>query len=716
MTAAIVAAIIAALLVALAIVVGVHLYNGYSSTHTKSNHRFVNTVSSVGVSSSMPTQGASHAVGTTEGGMPGKNPADGLKVRFNVMAAATAAVFGALGIKLFSMQVLDSSSYKSAADDNRYATVSTPAPRGFICDRSGIPLVKNRSSLTVLADADVADDQDVLGRLSVVLGIPRNVVRMRIQDSTSGAQSKRTVASDVRLRDVAFIREHSDAFPGVTVETRSVRDYPYGALAAHALGYTGSVGESDLSGVSQGRDLQLGDDVGKSGVESAYDDLLAGDHGQRVVVADADGNVRSVKSETQPVRGSSVYTTICGPAQYVAERALADLIAPEDDTIGTGKGVAGCVVAMNVKDGSIAVLANFPTFSPANFVGGISQSIWDMYNTSESQYPLLNRAIAGTYPAASTMKAFSGLAGLKYGFATEESTWECGGSWDGFNSGDVQKCWLRTGHGTETFHDSIVDSCDITFYEIAKDFWDAGQAGKISETALQDEIKRYHFGSTSGIDITGEAAGRIPTPEWKKDFFKDTPEEASWRGGDMTNMAIGQGYVLVTPLQIAVAYGAVATGKIMQPHLLQDIRNEQGDIVVTHKAQEVDEPVVDAKNLKLMREALHGVVNENSDMYERFAQYGIDAAGKTGTAEVAGKDDYAVFVCYAPYDDPKYVVSVLIEQGGGGSAVASPVGAEVMNALLQADAGELTSADMGHINGSTGKYVERELTNEGRTD
>ena len=184
----------------------------------------------------------------------------------------------------------------------------------------------------------------------------------------------------------------------------------------------------------------------------------------------------------------------------------------------------------------------------------------------------------------------------------------------------------------------------------------------------------------------------------------------------MTNMAIGQGYVLVTPLQIAVAYGAIATGKIMQPHLLKDIRNEQGDIVVTYKAQEVDEPVVDAKNLKLMREALHGVVNENSDMHECFAQYGIDAAGKTGTAEVAGKDDYAVFVCYAPYDDPKYVVSVLIEQGGGGSAVASPVGAEVMNALLQADAGELTSADMGYINGSTGKYVERQLTNEGRTD
>lgn len=716
MVAAIIAAIIAALLVAIAIFVGVRLYNNYASTHAKSHHRSVNTVSSMGVASSLPASSATHAARTTENGLPGKNAADDLKPRFNAMAAATAAVFSALGLKLFSMQVIDSSSYKSAADDNQYATVSTPAPRGFIYDRSGIPLVKNRSSLTVLADADVADDPDVVGRLSVVLGIPRNVVRMRIQDSTSGAQNKRTVASDVRLRDVAFIREHSDAFSGVAVESRSVRDYPYGALAAHALGYTGSVGESDLESVSPGRDLQLGDDVGKSGIEAAYDDLLSGDHGQRVVVADADGNVHEVKSETQPVRGSNVYTTICGPAQYVAEQALSNLIAPVDDTIGTGKGVAGCVVAMNVKDGSIAVLANFPTFSPENFIGGISQSIWDMYNTAESQYPLLNRAIAGTYPAASTMKAFSGLAGLKYGFATDTSTWVCTGSWDGFGSGDVQKCWLRTGHGTEDFYGSIVDSCDTTFYEIAKAFWDASQAGEISETALQEEIEKYNFGATSGIDITGEAAGRIPTPEWKKEFFKDTPEEASWRGGDMTNMAIGQGYVLVTPLQIAVAYGAIATGKLVKPHLLQDVRNEQGDIVVTCKSQEIGTPDVDRKNLALVREALHGVVNENSDIYEQFSQYGIDAAGKTGTAEVAGKDDYAVFACYAPYDDPKYVVSVLIEQGGGGSAVAAPVGAEVMNALLQADAGELTSADMGHIGGSTGKYVELAITNEGRTD
>lgn len=716
MAAAILAAVIAALVVAVAIFVGVRLYSNYASTHTKNSGRMVNTVSSVGVASSLPENAGSMPVDPSDAGLPGKTPADGLKSRFTVMAAATAAIFGALVFKLFGMQILSSNDYKTAADDNRYTTVSTPAPRGFIYDRTGIPLVKNRSCLTVCAEGDVADNADVVGRLSAVLGIPRNIIRQRLQDTTAGAQSKRVLASDVRLRDIAFIREHSDAFPGVTVETRTVRDYPYGALAAHALGYTGSVGQEEIVNVSRGRDLQLGDDVGKSGVEATYDDLLAGDHGQRVVVADADGNVRSVKSETQPVRGSNLYTTICGPAQYVAEKALHDLIAPEDDTIGTGTGKAGCIVAMNVKDGGIAVLANFPTYSPANFVGGISQSVWDMYNTEESQYPLLNRAIAGAYPSASTMKAFSALAGLKYGFADEKKVWECGGWWDGWGSGDIQKCWEHSGHGEQTLYWGLVNSCDVVFYEIAKDFWDASQEGKIPATALQDEIKKFNFGLPTGLDISGEVAGRVPTPEWKKEYFKDVPEESLWRGGDMTNMIIGQGYVLVTPIQLAVAYGAIATGNIMKPHLLQDIRNEQGDVVVSYKPEVVGTPDVEPDHLRQVREALHGVIVDNWDKSVLFEEYGVDAAAKTGTAEVAGKEDFAVFVCYAPYDDPKYVVSVMVEEGGGGSSVGAPLGAQVMSALLAADRGELTSADMGRIAGSTGKYKEPEKKEEGRTD
>ena len=719
MFAATIAALIAALAVIVVIVVVVVARQRYGDSHASSNHRTVQTVDTVGFNTSGAVPPSTGSVnGTGEHGMPNKTPADSLRNRFVAMGVFAAAVFGALGTKLFGMQVLDSGSYQTAADDNRYSTVNTPAPRGYIYDRSGIPLVKNRSSLTILADADVADDYDVVGRLSAVLGIPRNIVRLRIQDTSSGAQSRRILESDASLRNVAFIREHSDAFPGIYIETRNVRDYPYGALAAHAIGYTGRVSQEELDSVAPGRNLQLGDDVGKSGVEATYDNLLSGDHGQRVVVADAEGNVREVKSETQPVRGSDIFTTICGPAQYVAEKALADLIGPENGAIGSGTGVAGTVVALVIEDGGVVVLANFPTFAPASFVGGISQSIWDIYNTQQSEYPLLNRAIAGTYPAASTFKSFTGLAGLKYGFADKKKTWDCTGWWDGFDSGDWQACWDHDGHGTLNFHDSIVNSCDTTFYEIAKDFWDAAESGKISYEAMQDEIKRFGFGAPCGIDISGEAIGRIPTRAWKAEYFKDTPEEASWRGGDMTNMVIGQGYVLVTPLQIACAYMGIASGKIMRPHLLKDVRNEQGDVIFSYKPEVVAIPEVEITHLQMVREALHGVVQENSNIYELFADAGIDGAAKTGTAEVAGKGDFALFACYAPYAKPKYVCCVLIEEGGGGSATAAPIGAEVLGALLDTDKGVLGSSDMGRINGSTGAFVERKQSSssEGRTD
>ena len=241
-----------------------------------------------------------------------KKPADSLKGRFTGVSIFSVAVFGTLAAKLWSMQILSSEDYANKAASNLYTTVSTPAPRGYIYDADGIALVKNRSSQTVLADADVVDDHDVVARLSAVLGIPQAIVRQRIQSTTAGAQSQRVVASDVRLRDVAFIAEHSDAFSGVTVETRTVRDYPFGALCAHALGYTGTPSEDQVSNAPSNRDIQLTDDVGKSGIESAYDNLLAGDHGQRVVTVDAQGNVVDVVSETKATRGSDVYLTIKG--------------------------------------------------------------------------------------------------------------------------------------------------------------------------------------------------------------------------------------------------------------------------------------------------------------------------------------------------------------------------------------------------------------------
>ena len=724
MIAAIIAAV-ATLVVAVIVVSVVFVVRNNAKSSNVSVKKDVRSISSVGVKSSLGNAG-----GRVNGSMqahpgsaqrPASNPADNLKSRFVAMGVLAAGIFGTLTAKLWTMQVLSSEAYRSKADDNQYATVSTPAPRGYICDVNGVPLVKNRVSLTVVADAEVANDRDVVQRLSAVLGVPYNVVRQRIQDATAGAQSQRVVASDVRLRDVAFITEHSDAFPKVKIEERYVRDYPYGALAAHVVGYTGPVTEEGLKTVGEGREVELGDDMGASGIELQYDHLLAGEHGKRKVVANADGNVVRVVSETQPTKGSDVHLAIKGPVQYVADRELAALIAPENGTIGTGSGVAGSVVVMDLRDGGIVAMANYPLFDPVEFIGAVSSDVYDVYNSNEAQKPLLNRAISGTYPAASTYKTFTGLAALANGFADMKRTWTSNGSRDGWGTGEEQMCWKHSGHGTLDLRGGIVQSCDAVFYQIAHDFFEAARDGQVSQTALQDYLAKFHFDRYTGIDLGGESVGVIPTPEWKLEHFRNTPEEAVWKGGDMTNMIIGQGYVLVTPLQVAVAYGAVATGKLLKPHLLKEVRNASGDVAASVKVETAGELDVPEADLAFMRDALNGVATDNADVSKLLNEQGIDPATvacKTGTAEYTNMADTAWFACYAPVDDPQYVVACVVEHGGGGSAVAAPLGAKVLAAALASESAEDPGAGMGVIAGATGKVLEGAgaATSGGRTD
>lgn len=721
MLTAILAGLAAAVLV-IVIIVAVSLVISRNKTPYAGTKKKVEQLDTVGVGTSpfekhsAARSAMSGEVHVSSGHAAAKTPADGLKSRFAALGVLCAAIFGSLTVKLWSLQIVARDEYLSDAESNLYSTVTTPAPRGFIYDSQGVALAKNRSSQTVVADADVADDRDIVRRLSAVLGIPANVVRQRIKDSSSGAQSQRVVASDVRLRDVAFIAEHADAFPGVSVETRTVREYPYGALAAHALGYTGLPSEDQLNAAVEGRTIKATDYIGKSGVELTYDNLLAGDHGQRRVMVDSLGNVTEVVSEVQPSKGSDVYLTIDARVQYVADSALAELIAP-GGTIGMGSGVAGAAVAMDVRDGSVIAMSSFPTYDPDYFTGSISQEIWDLYDAKESHAPLTNRVISGQYPAASTYKAFTSMAGLDYGFATYDTTWDCTGKWDGFNTGSPQKCWNHSGHGLLDLRGGIVNSCDVVFYEIAKAFYDHGPdgTGEISETALQDEIAKYNLNKATGIDLGNEASGRIPTPEWKAEHWKNVPAEAVWRGGDYTNMVIGQGDVQVTPMQIAVAYGAIATGDLMKPHLLKEVRNNAGGVSVTFTPEVVGTPDVNQEYLTYVRDGLRGVITDNASTATLFSGYGLEAAGKSGTAEVGDQPDTAWFVAYAPYDDPKYVVAVVVEQGGGGSAVAAPVAAKILAATMEADAGtsEVTPA---RIEGFTGKSVEYSGTSSERTD
>lgn len=669
---------IAALVVLGVLAVVIFRVRSQSSQTRTSDRMRVKSVTSVGIAAETPKTSNTSGSGVSFGGSS-VNP-DSLRNRFLAVGVLAAGVFGALGVRLFGLQILDSATYSEEAQENLYTTVSTPAPRGVIYDSQGVALVTNRQVQTVLADADVAENSDVLLRLSSLLGIPYEIVRSRILDSSSGAQSQRVVASDVKLRDIAYISEHRDAFPGITTQVRTTRTYPYGALAAHVLGYTGTASEVDLNNAAEGRDIQSGDAVGKSGVEQTYDALIAGDHGQRILVTDASGAVQQVVAETDPSKGNDVYLTIDARVQHVADVALQEAV-----TGGTGT-AAACVV-IDVQTGGIVAMSNYPTYEPERFIGGISQDTWDAYQTEESHYPLMNRAIAGTYPAASCFKAFTGLAGLTYGFADTTRTWDCTGTWTGFGDEFPQKCWLETGHGYITFREGVIESCDTVFYEIAKDFYNA--RGTIGNEAMQDFIKEFGYAASTNIDLSGEAEGRIPTPQWKQEYFRDVPEEAQWLPGDMSNMVIGQGYVLVTPIQVARAYAAVATGKLLRPHLLKEVRNSLGETVMSFETVEDYHPDVDESLLAVMQDALHGVATENSSVAADFGQYSWSAAAKTGTAEVAGKQDMAWFSCYAPYEEPRFALSLCLEEGGSGSTTGSPIAARIMDAAIRSLDGSL---------------------------
>ncbi len=661
-----------------------------NSAQSRARERMrVRSVTSVGIAAETPkvSQGSAPNVVSSVGGPAA---ASGLRSRFVAVGVLIGGVFAALTAKLFGLQVIDAASYSEEADANLYTTVSTPAPRGIIYDRNGIALVSNRQVQTVLADADVVKNHDVLLRLSSLLGIPYEVVHARISDSTSGAQSQRVVASDVKLRDIAFISEHRDAFPGVTTQVRTTRSYPYGALAAHLLGYTGTASQDDLANAAEGRDIQSGDAVGKSGIEQTYDSLLAGDHGQRVLVTNASGVIQQVVGETDATKGNDVYLTIDAKVQHVADRLLADAVQH-------GTGTAASCVCIDVKTGGIVAMASYPTYEPEHFIGGISQDVWDSYQTEESHYPLMNRTIAGTYPAASCFKAFTGLAGLTYGFADSSKTWDCQGTWTGFGTEYAQKCWQKSGHGWLGLRQGIVVSCDVVFYEIAKSFYDA--RASIGEEAMQDFVKEFGYSAATKVDLAGESEGRIPTPAWKKEYFKDVPTEAQWLPGDYSNMVIGQGYVLVTPIQVARAYAAVATGKLMRPHLLKEARNSLGDTVLSFDVVEDAKPDVTEANYKIIRDALHGVSTENSSISSALSGYSWSSASKTGTAEVAGKEDMAWFSMYAPYEDPQFALTVCVEEGGSGGTVGAPVAIQVMDAAIQSAAGSFEE-DMTAISGT----------------
>ncbi len=589
------------------------------------------------------------------------------KSRINLFSLAAAAVFGILAVRVWALQILGGSQYSSQAESNMTSTSSIQARRGRILDRNGVELATNRVSRTVVGDSTVVDNRRVVHRLSLALGLPAEAIRSSLMDETSGTQSDKVIASDVSMRSVAYIEENPTIFPGVSVETRSVRVYSYGTVAAHILGYIGSISEDELNEDADGTNYESGDTVGKSGVEAAYERVLQGTKGTRTYRVDSSGNYLGVVDEIDPDPGNDIRLTIDINAQQVAEEALSDGLESARNR-GYSNAYCGAIVALDIKTGGILAMASAPSFDPNDFVGGISQDLWSSLIDEDAGYPLTNRAIAGQYPAASTYKAFTGMAGLTYGLIDSTTQYNCEGTWTGFGETYSQNCWQTSGHGYLDIYHAISVSCDVYFYEVARSFWNS------DDQALSDYLETWGFGSRTGIDIAGEMAGRVPDEEWKAEYYWEIPESAQWLPGDISNMIIGQGDVLVTPIQMAVAYAGVASGTLLKPHLLYSVQNSEGQAVIEETVEESDfHPEASETNLQIIRDGLRLVVTEGGAS-SVFSGFPVAIAAKSGTGETGSseRDDYAWFCAYGPVDDPQYCCACILEQGGGGTASAGP--------------------------------------------
>ncbi len=607
------------------------------------------------------------------------NYRDILKSRFAVFGLLVLIVLGALLVRLWSMQVLAGESYAAQATDNRVRSVTLDAPRGRIFDRNGRPLVTNRPSLAVTVEPSASRDATMIARLGKVIGMkPADIVH-QVRFSKLGPLQARIVKLDLPIKAASFLAEHSDSFPGVSVDTVPVRVYPSGTTAAHVLGYVGQVSEDEIA-TPTASDYRLGDIVGKSGVEAQFEKVLRGERGYQLLEVDAQGRPRRTLSQRDPIGGRDVELTIDLDVQKVTEAALQDAIL-EAHNQKFPKANAGAAVVLDVQTGEVVALASAPTYDPSKFLNGISQKEWTSLTDTASAYPLNDRAISSGYPPASTFKAITGLAALQQGFVTPSTaydapyTWYFPGHANSTQSWWIKHDWNRSGHGVIDFTQAVAQSADTYFYPLGYQFYTT------PGEKLQAFARAAGLGSRTGIDLPAEIAGRVPDAAWKKAYNRDFPENADWQPGDTVNLAIGQGDMLATPLQLAQAYAGIANGgAIMQPHVLKEVIGADGKAALTSQPHVERRLPASPANLAAMQAGLRAVVTEGTAM-NTFAGFGVPAAGKTGTAQVYGKDDYAWFVGYAPADAPKYCVVVLIEQGGHGASVAGPAARMILAKL-----------------------------------
>jgi penicillin-binding protein 2 len=642
-------------------------------------------------------------------------PAAPARLRVTVVGVVVVALFAALFTRLWYLQVLDHPAFNEQAKRNEVRYVCEPAPRGRILDRNGTPLVENKVSTAVtLSQKEARDNPQTIPMLSALLAVPVEELTKRLNDPRYTQLKPVPIAVDVPVEKVIFIKENSDRFPGVDAAPLAQRRYPMDRLAAHLLGYTGPITQRELDArktkparldgvvdpLADCDAYKLTDEIGKSGIESTYDEVLRGTPGVRAYEVDSKGKILRDTPLRVPVQGSDLVLTLDANIQKEAEDSLrqgltaARLLKQSKIDPRFLHAPGGSAVVVDVKTGGIVAMASAPDFALDEFVGGVSKTVFGAYNDDPAK-PLLNRPIQGLYPPASTFKLPVAVAGLHTGVipspgATIVDGGEyripapCSGRCKYSNSGGVA-------HGRIDLPAALTVSSDVFFYDVGARFW--FNRSSYGETAVQDLARTYGLGSKTGIALSDEHEGRVGDPKIRKRLSKT---DNGWFVGDNVNMAIGQGETLVTPLQLAMEYATFANGgTLYQPRVVEQRREPDGRVAQDFGPIERGTTIVPPEHRGPILTGLRGVVaNPAGTASNAFDGYsGMPVAGKTGTAQQPPKQDTALFVGFAPYTAPQYAVSVVLEEAGFGGTTAAPVARRIFEALSAVPLTDVHAAD-----------------------
>jgi len=567
----------------------------------------------------------------------------------------------ALLLRLGYLQLLKHEEYSIKSDNNSINPIITPAPRGTVFDRYGIPLTENKTNFRLLLYLNRKRDfSDVINRLAQILDLSeekRQSLLLKVQN----AKRKNVISliDSLDYNDLAKVESFSHTLSGVNIESGGVRHYLYPRETAHFLGYVSLPSDKEIDENEPALFMHPDFRVGKSGVEKSFDESLRGKYGVKYMEVDVRENPIRILSSEGAQQGTKLDLTIDFELQKYVTRRIENLVAS--------------VVVMNVKSGEILAYASSPSFDPNQFVEGISKDYWQELN-QDRRKPLSNKPISALYPPGSPFKLMVAAAALEAG-ANPLQRVTCNGTYT-FGK-RVFHCWEKKGHGSLNLSDAIMHSCNVYFFTLAT---------KIGYEKISQMAQRFGYGQKVDISLYGSKSGFVPTDEWQRKYFK-----RPWSGGDTLNSAIGQGSLLATPIQMALVAARIANGGIpIKPYL---VRNHN----VSKQFEELQStPLVKDAHIKIIQQGMNRVMNEpgGTAYGKRIAQEGYEMAGKTGTSQVISKREdemsayekknlanHGLFIGFAPVHDPKFAISVVVEHGGSGSASAAPVAHDIMTML-----------------------------------